>query len=148
MHTHEGRNRVRLSFCSVWSTGAGGEALSMVIESPDEFKSWSWHGPDVQLWKRFSYTLKGSTSGTCQQEDSLGCSRPKADSGCKGFRSPDCIWLEKHRTSNTSVNSVLFLESRECDLVGSSLLEIRVEVFSVWKGHPDWMALPWETGPN
>lgn len=40
------------------------------------------------------------------------------------------------------MNSVLFPESRECDLVGSSLLEIRVEVFSVWKGHPDWMALP------
>lgn len=118
------------------------------IESSDEFRSWGWRGPDVQLWKKFSYTLKESTSGTCQQEDALGCSRPKADNGCKGFRSPDCIWLKKHRTSNTSVNSVLFPESRECDLVGSSLLEIRVEVFSVWKGHPDWMALPWETGQN
>lgn len=150
MHTHEGINQVRLCFCTVekhcwwWSRAL----MSFRLEkSPGEFRFWCWHGPDVQLWKRFSYTLKGSTSVPCQQEDALGCSRPKTDSGCKGFRSPDCIWLRNHRTSNTSVNSVLFPESEECDLVGNSLLEIRVEVFSVWKGHPDWMA-PWETGQN
>lgn len=158
MHTHEGINQVRLCFLHglvYWgrwrSTVDGGRELWW---SSDWSRALMSSDPGVDMGQMFN-SGKGSPipwkdphlSHANRKIDALGCSRLKADSGCKGFRSPDCIWLKNRRTSNTSVNSV-FPESGECDLIGSSLLEIKVEVFSVWKGHPDWMALPWETGQN
>lgn len=153
-HLWEKSTRYRLSSCVVWWHGSGGGALSIMLVFENSlprgfsrallsFRSWCWHGPLFNFPKRFSaaldlkmiYTWHVPTGSWTLSQGARGL---KQTSAVKV--SETLVYMSPLFKQNQQLWCCYRSPGRVSDLVGSSLLDIRVG--SLQKGHLHWMAQP------